>query len=58
VESKLAFSESAQMPVRDGVKKPPHIPDLSTIKAMEVDYYDIAENIKKSDRFCQGLFVK
>lgn len=58
VESKLAFSESAQMPVRDGVKMPPHIPELSSIRAMDVDYYDIAENIRKSDRFCQDLFVK
>lgn len=58
VESKLAFCESAQMPVRDGVKTPPHVPAFSSIKAMEVDYYDIAENIKKSDRFCQSLFIR
>ena len=58
VESKLAFCESAQMPVRDGVKTPPHVPSFSSIKAMEVDYYDIARNMEKSDRFCQNLFIR
>ena len=58
VESKLAFCESAQMPVRNGVKTPPHVPCFSSIKAMEVDYYDIARNIEKSDRFCQSLFIR
>ena len=58
VESKLAFCESAQMPLRDGVKTPPHVPSFSSIKAMEVDYYDIARNIEKSDRFCQSLFIR
>jgi len=43
VESKLAFSESAQMPVRDGVKKPADVPAISSIKVMEVDYYKVAE---------------
>lgn len=58
VESKLAFCESANMPLRDGVKKPPHVPEFSSIKAMEVDYYKVAENLDKSARFCQGLFVR
>lgn len=57
-ESKLAFSESAQIPVRDGVKKPPHIPEISSIGVMEVDYYKIAENMEMSARFCQSLFVR
>lgn len=58
VESKLAFCESANMPIRDGVKKPPHVPEFSSIKAMEVNYYKVAENLDKSARFCQGLFVR
>jgi iron(III) transport system substrate-binding protein len=58
VESKLAFSESANMPIRDGVKKPPHVPEFSSINAMEVDYHKVAENLDKSARFCQGLFVR
>lgn len=58
VESKLAFCESANMPIRDGVKKPPHVPEFSSIKAMEVNYYKVAEKLDKSARFCQGLFVR
>lgn len=58
VESKLAFSESAQVPLRDDVKRPAHIPDFTSIKAMEVDYYRIAENMEQAARFCQALFVR
>jgi iron(III) transport system substrate-binding protein len=58
VESKLAFFESAQMPIRDGVKTPPHVPNFSSIKAIKVDYYDVAANLEKSDRFCQSLFIR
>ena len=58
VESKLAFCESAQMPLRDGVETPAHVPGFSSIKAMKVDYYDVAANIEKSDRFCQSLFIR
>ena len=58
VESKLAFCESAQMPMRDGVKTPPNVPSFLSIKAMEVDYSDIAKNIEKSGRFCQSLFIR
>jgi len=58
VESKLAFCESANMPIRDGVKKPLHVPGFSSIKAMEIDYYKVAENLDRSARFCQGLFVR
>jgi iron(III) transport system substrate-binding protein len=58
VESKLAFFESAQMPIRDGVKTPPHVPNFSSIKSIKVDYYDVAANLEKSDRFCQSLFIR
>ena len=57
-ESRLAFSESANMPLRDGVKKPPHIPEYSEIRAMDADYYKIAENMDRAARFCQDLFVR
>ncbi len=58
VESKLAFCESAQMPLRDNVKKPKHVPHFSSIKAMAVDFYKVAENMDEAARFCQGLFVR
>lgn len=58
VESKLAFSESAQIPVRDGVNKPSHIPEISSIGVMEVNYYKVAENMGKAAKFCQSLFIR
>jgi len=58
VESLLAFSESANMPVRDDVKTPPYVPKISSIRFMRVNYEEVAHNIKKSDRFCQRLFAK
>jgi iron(III) transport system substrate-binding protein len=58
IESKLAFSESAQIPVRDGVAKPGTIPDFSSIKAMEVDYYQVAARMEEAARYCQKLFVR
>ena len=58
VESRLSFSESANMPVRDGVETPPHVPAYSSIKAMEVDYYKVADKMPESAKFCQGLFIR
>jgi iron(III) transport system substrate-binding protein len=58
VESRLSFSDSAQMPLRDDVKKPDHIPRFSDIKAMNVDYYKLAETLQEAARFCQSVFVR
>lgn len=58
VESALAFSESGNMPVRDTVKVPSHIPRLSSLTVMKVDYGDVARNIRESDRFCERLFAQ
>ncbi|MCX5885492.1 MAG: extracellular solute-binding protein [Proteobacteria bacterium] len=58
VEKKLAFSESANMPVRDTVEKPPHVPAFSSIKSMQVDYYEVANNLEKATLFCQNLFIR
>lgn len=58
VESKLAFCESAQMPLRDGVRKPDSVPAFSSIKTMAVDYDKVAQNIDRAARFCQSLFVR
>jgi iron(III) transport system substrate-binding protein len=58
VESLLAFSESAQIPVRDGVEKPLHVPEISSIKVMAVDYGEVAGHMNAAAEFCQGLFVR
>jgi iron(III) transport system substrate-binding protein len=58
VESRLAFSESMQIPVRPGVPKPAHVPDYDAIRAMEVSYRAIADNLERAARFCRALFVR
>jgi len=58
VESKLAHCKSAQMPLRNGVKKPKHVPEYSKIKAMDIDYYKVAEMMERSSLYCQDLFVR
>ena len=58
VESKLAFSESANVPLRDDVRRPAHILDFTSIKAMDVDYYKIAGFMDQAARFCRNLFVR
>ena len=58
VEGKLAFCESAQMPVRDDVHKPAHVPEFSSVTAMEVDYYQVAASMDEAARFCQSLFIR
>ena len=57
-EKKLAFSESANMPVRDKVEKPPHVPEFSSIKSMEVDYYKVVQSMDEVAVFCQKLFIR
>jgi len=58
VESKLSFSDSAQMPLRNGVETPPNVPAYSSITPMNVDFLIIAEHMEPSARFCQNLFVR
>ncbi|MFC1643457.1 extracellular solute-binding protein [Chlamydiota bacterium] len=58
VESKLAFSGSLQMPLRDGVAKPKEVPDYTSIKAMKVDFEEVADAMDESGRFLQKLFVR
>lgn len=58
VESKLAFSGSAQIPVRKGVDTPPHVPTLGSIQALGVDFYEIAKYMDQAARFCQKLFIR
>ena len=58
VERRLAFSESMQIPVRDDVERPPQVPPYAGIKAMQVDYADIAANLDRAARFSRDLFVR
>jgi len=56
VESRLAFSDSMQIPVREGVETPPQVPAYSAIRAMQVDYRAIADNLERAARFNRELF--
>ncbi len=56
VESKLAFSESMQIPLRKGVNRPAHVPAYDSIRAMPVDYQAIADNLEPSAHFTHSLF--
>ncbi len=58
VESRLAFSESAQIPTRDGVKKPKHVSHIASIGVMKVDYAKVAAKMDEAARFCQSLFIR
>jgi iron(III) transport system substrate-binding protein len=58
VESRLAFSEAAQIPVRAGVEKPTNVLDISAITWMKVDYQEVAGKLNEAGRFCQALFVR
>ncbi len=58
VEEMLAYSESGQIPLRSSIKRPPHVPTLDKIKAMEVDYEKVADLMEPSGRFLQKLFIR
>lgn len=58
IEEKLAFSRSAQIPVRKGVKKPDNVRSLSEIKAMEVDFEAVADQMETTGAYLQDLFLR
>jgi iron(III) transport system substrate-binding protein len=58
VEQRLAFSDSMQIPVRDGVDRPAHVPPYESIHAMEVDYQAIADHMDQASRFSRELFTR
>ncbi len=58
VEEKLAFSGSAQMPLRAGVPTPDNVPAYKEVKAMDVDFNDIAANMEEAMKFCHENFVR
>jgi iron(III) transport system substrate-binding protein len=58
VESRLAFSEAAQIPVRAGVERPPHVPAPDSFTVMPVDFEAVAAGLEETARFCQSVFVR
>ena len=58
VERRLSHSESAQMPLREGVKTPAHVPPFEAITPMGVDYGEVADKMAVSAKFCQRTFIR
>ncbi len=58
VERLLARCESGQIPVRAGIERPGHVPEMADIKVMEVDYEQVAGWMEPTGRFLQKLFVR
>jgi len=57
-ESRLAFSPSAQIPVRDNVRKPEAVPYFDSVKAMDVDYDRIADRMEDTALYLQKVFLR
>ena len=45
IEERLAFSRSAQIPVRDDVPRPDHVGKIGDFKVMKVDYVKVGKSI-------------
>ena len=58
VEGKLAFSGSAQMPLRPGVPTPSYVPSFDSIRSMEVDFEAIASAMEETGTILQKIFVR
>lgn len=58
VEEKLAHSGSAQMPLRLGVKTPPHVPSFDSIRAMKVDFEAIASVMEETGAILKEIFIR
>jgi len=56
-EEKLAFCGSLQIPLRSDVKRPENAPSFNDMKAMDVDYEAIADNMERVGKILQGLFL-
>ncbi len=46
-ERKLAFADSAQIPLHSGVETPPAVRRIESIKAMKVDYAEVAKKMEE-----------
>jgi iron(III) transport system substrate-binding protein len=58
VEARLAAGESAQIPLRAGVKTPGTVRPASAIKTMPLDYGRLADKLDDAMRFAQETFAR
>ena len=58
MERRLAFSRGGQIPLRTAVDRPDHVPMLSDLNLMEVDYEDVAGHLETALTFLRELLLK
>ncbi len=58
VESTLAHSLSAQIPLRPGVNKPQGSISLDSLKSMTINYEDLTVKFENSTKFVHELFIR
>lgn len=57
-EARLAGMRSIQIPLNPAVDAPGNVPDLAEIKAMDVDFEAVAENMSETAAFIREEFLK
>ncbi|NTV30604.1 extracellular solute-binding protein [candidate division WWE3 bacterium] len=57
-EAALAATKSVQMPLLPGVDRPANVPDVSTIKPMQVNWETISENLAPSLDFVEKELIQ
>lgn len=58
VEGRLASSGSAQIPLRPSVERPSYVRDLRSIKAMNVDFEQVAAKLEEVTPYLQKVFIR
>ncbi len=53
-ERKLAFADCAQIPLHSGVETPPAVRRIETVKAMKVDYAEVAKKMQEIQPFLKN----
>ena len=57
-ESKLAFADGAQIPLRDDVKRPAHVTSYQQVKSMDVDFEEVAQKIEYATKVLQAIYIR
>lgn len=58
VETKLAFSRSAQIPLREGIHHPENVKTLDHFKVLDVDFEKASKEIERTSNILSNLFVR
>ncbi|MEZ5976647.1 MAG: extracellular solute-binding protein [Planctomycetota bacterium] len=58
VEAMLAAGDSAQIPTRDDVPRPDHVPNLRDVKVMDVDWVAVGRNLPRVHEDLKKIFLR